>query len=472
MPYTKAMQALQQRYGQPRQLVKGEINTILNAPAVKYGDAGSFEDFALSVNSLVGLLNSLDGAAKSELLCGSHVDRLLAKLPSSYRDSFAEYCLTKGILQSGTSNTYTLPDLAVWLERKSQAIQISRRATESYTADKPHSEHKEQKPFKPSKPQSSVYYGTDRVPDKRFTDSNTSSSGKKETTKDKKRERFKPFCPFCSSTEHYLSSCPDFSKLTTTQITAWIKDNKRCWKCGRGHQPDNCTLKKPCATCGDQHLQILHESISSTNKSVLAVSTVSSAIYLDQVTHSGRVMLKVVPVKLHSKGKTLSTHAILDDGCEITIILRSAVHYLQLDRAEESLKLRTIRQEVSELQRASVSFDVSAPGCPQVRHYISHAFTAKELDLGKQSCPMYLLQQKYAHLGNIPVKAFKGVQPMLLIGSDNPQLITPTSPIRMEPLGSPVAVKTKLGWAIQVFTPHHSLFPLKTCDTASKDYGS
>lgn len=41
MPYTKAMQALQQRYGQPRQLVQGEINTILNAPAVKYGDAGS-----------------------------------------------------------------------------------------------------------------------------------------------------------------------------------------------------------------------------------------------------------------------------------------------------------------------------------------------------------------------------------------------------------------------------------------------
>jgi len=55
MPYTKAMQALQQRYGQPRQLVKGEINTILNAPAVKYGDAGSFEDFALSVALLVCL---------------------------------------------------------------------------------------------------------------------------------------------------------------------------------------------------------------------------------------------------------------------------------------------------------------------------------------------------------------------------------------------------------------------------------
>ena len=34
-PYTTAMQALMQRYGQPRQLVQGELNAILNAPPVK-----------------------------------------------------------------------------------------------------------------------------------------------------------------------------------------------------------------------------------------------------------------------------------------------------------------------------------------------------------------------------------------------------------------------------------------------------
>lgn len=57
---------------------------------VKPGDARSF---ALSANNLVGLLNTMDGAASSDLLCGSHVDSL--------------NCLL------------TLPDFA---ERKSQAI--------------------------------------------------------------------------------------------------------------------------------------------------------------------------------------------------------------------------------------------------------------------------------------------------------------------------------------------------------------
>ncbi|KAF0029308.1 hypothetical protein F2P81_018413 [Scophthalmus maximus] len=66
-PYTSAMQALTQRYGQPRQLVQGELKAILTAPAVKAGDYQGFEDFAASVGTLVGMLTTMDGSASSEL---------------------------------------------------------------------------------------------------------------------------------------------------------------------------------------------------------------------------------------------------------------------------------------------------------------------------------------------------------------------------------------------------------------------
>lgn len=72
------------------------------------------------------MLSHMDSHSQFELRCGSHVDTLLSKLPSNYRDSFAEYCLTKGIIHSGSDQTYTLPDLAEWLDRKAQAIQVSR----------------------------------------------------------------------------------------------------------------------------------------------------------------------------------------------------------------------------------------------------------------------------------------------------------------------------------------------------------
>lgn len=448
MPYTRAMQALQQRYGQPRQLVQGEIGNILCTPSLKPGDAQGFEDFALSVSSLVGLLNTLEGSSKTELMCGSHVDRLLTKLPSSYRDSFVEYCMTKGIIQNGTDRTYTLPEFAEWLERKSQALQISRRAADLFSSDKPRSDNREQKTLKPPKVQSTIYYSMDHATEKTPASSTSNFQTKKEQTKPKKRESFKPYCPFCKCQQHYLNSCPEFSKLNVPQITAWIKDNNRFWRCGRGHEPANCTLKRPCSNCGEQHLSVLHEIASNINKSILTVNTVPRTVYLDQVTHSGRVILKVVQVKLHGRGRTLDTYAILDDGSERTIILPAAVHYLDLEKTDESLALRTIRQEVVEIQGASVSFEVSASVNPSIRHKIHTAFTAPELNIVKQSCPVDILKHKFTHLRDVPIIPFKEVQPNLLIGSDYPHLITPIAPVLMGPLVSP-KFSTSLGWAIQ-----------------------
>lgn len=129
------------------------------------------------------------------------------------------------------------------------------------------------------------------------------------------------------------------------------------------------------------------------------MNTVPRTVFLDQVSHSGRVMLKVVQVRLHSKGRILDTYAILDDESERTIILPTAVHYLD---------------------------------------WIRQMNLNQELNIAKQSCPVEILKHKFAHLRDVPILPFKEVQPMLLIGSDYPQLITPIDPVLMGPLGSPV----------------------------------
>ncbi len=50
--------------------------------------------------------------------------------------------MTKGILQNGTDRTYTLPEFVEWLEKKSQALQISKRAAELYSSDRPRIENR------------------------------------------------------------------------------------------------------------------------------------------------------------------------------------------------------------------------------------------------------------------------------------------------------------------------------------------
>lgn len=132
-PYTTTMQALQDKYGQPRQLVQNEIGAILNTPALRFGDSEAFDAFALSIHclihpTLVGMLRTLEGKNGYELRCGSPVERLPSKMPPSYHDGFVEYCLNQGILRTGTDQTYTLPDLSSWLQIKSQAKHTAGRA--------------------------------------------------------------------------------------------------------------------------------------------------------------------------------------------------------------------------------------------------------------------------------------------------------------------------------------------------------
>lgn len=114
------MQALQQHYGQPHQLAQSEIAALLNSPDVRSGDAKAFQNFALQVQLLVGMLISLEGPKGRELMSSGHVDRLLRKLPKFLRDSFVEYLHTQGRLRINSLNPYSLQDLSEWLKGKAE----------------------------------------------------------------------------------------------------------------------------------------------------------------------------------------------------------------------------------------------------------------------------------------------------------------------------------------------------------------
>ncbi|KAL4007047.1 ATP-binding cassette, subfamily C (CFTR/MRP), member 12 [Sarotherodon galilaeus] len=438
-PYTTAMHALQGKYGQPRQLVQSELGTILNAPAIKFGDAEAFDAFALSVQSLVGMLRTLEGQNGFELRCGSHVDRLLSKMPPSYRDGFVEHCLNQGILRTGTDQTYTLPDLSSWLQMKSQAKRIAGRAASLYSPEAYKPTKKDQRlPNKP-KEKSTTFFLTSRE-----TPSSEGSS-----VRPKSSFRPKPYCPRCENKEHFLNACVEFKKLTTDQMVRWLTDEQRCWKCERTHQPEVCTLKQPCNTCREQHLTVLHDAVQQIQKSVLMMAAPTTTVYLDRPNRSPKVMLKVVKVLLYNRDPTLETHAILDDGSERIIILPQAVRRLNLTPEPETLTLRTVPQEVVQLRGDSVSFQVSSPYKPGEKYHIQKAFTADALGLSEHSYPVRILQRRYKHLRDLPLPLVDHVQPLLLIGSDMPHLLAPTEPVHLGPTGGPIAVHTKLGWSLQ-----------------------
>lgn len=436
-PYTSALQALQDKYGQSRQLVQSELGAILNAPTLKMGDTNAFDSFALSVQSLVGMLKTLEGQNGYELHCGSHVDRLLSKMPPTYRDGFVEYCLGHGILQTGTDRTYTLQDLATWLQTKSQAKRISSRAATLYQTDTARSARKDQRTTQPKEKPTTVYFNT------------AEKVTRSEPTQAKAKPKPKPYCPYCDSNDHYLNSCEEFKKLYTDQVLKWLQDGQRCWKCGRNHTEDRCTLKRPCKTCKEIHLTVLHESVQETKQKVYTVSLLPPKVYLDRPSRSQRVMLKVVKVLLHNSDRRIETYAVLDDGSERSIVLPQVVQQLNLICHPETLPLQTVHQSVKHLNGSSVSLEVSSPLRPSEKYLISHAFTAEGLALTKHTYPVKVLQQKYKHLRALPLPPVNHAQPLILIGSDMPHLITPVQPVHAGPSGGPVAICTQLGWSLQ-----------------------
>lgn len=265
-PYSDTMTALNERFGQPHQLALKRIAQVMDAPDIKRGDHESFQRFALQIRALVGMLETLGIEGEVELKCGSHVARLLGKLPPELRADFRRHLY----YQSGSA--YTLPEFSKWLQYEAWC--------QGHT-DPPTNRNPERraKPARLTRP-ATVLHGAKAVSQMKGPE-----PGLKASISGRKRGKVLPYCPYCESSEHFLSQCATFQTFTFEQIRKWITENKRCIKCGRSHSPTDCTLKKPCSICQNKHLQILHEVNSKAGKEgICMLSSAVGTAYLNRPT--------------------------------------------------------------------------------------------------------------------------------------------------------------------------------------------
>ncbi|CAI5676833.1 unnamed protein product [Oreochromis niloticus] len=130
-PFSDTMNALNDRLGQPHQLALRRIAAVMDSPHIRRGDAAAFERFSLHIQSLVGMLKTLGPDGEVELQCGSHVARLLSKLPSEQRADFRQ------CMYNHSGQAYTLDDLATWLKDESWCQDYDSLPTPMITREKP-----------------------------------------------------------------------------------------------------------------------------------------------------------------------------------------------------------------------------------------------------------------------------------------------------------------------------------------------
>lgn len=86
-PSTQALKVLDEHYGQPRQLALKELRNIRDLPPIRAG-GHALDNFALRVQALVCLLDTIEAQGEAGLLCGFRVDHLLEKLPAEHSRRF------------------------------------------------------------------------------------------------------------------------------------------------------------------------------------------------------------------------------------------------------------------------------------------------------------------------------------------------------------------------------------------------
>jgi len=371
----------------------------MEIPVIRTGDGRGLDQFSLRVQALVGLLQSMGPEGLSELTCGSHVERLLEKLP---HEQFCQFKRCMSLSKPGPLS-YNLLDFSNWLQQEARCQPRRERSSQ------PIGQPIRQRPPPPHplrgttilhgiKTSSHMNSSRVQVPSPKVVQPHPNSI-----------PECYPVCAYCDSTEHHVSKCGGFLQLTRDQRTNWIKEQRRCWRCLRDHFATQCDLKGRCSQCNGKHLHIL------CNINQRQVQN----LYLDHPSDCNKVLLKVVEVTLHNGNRSLDTYAILDDGSERTILLHPAAQTLQLKGKSENLKLRTVRQDVQTLNGASVSFTLIPKAHPKKSYVINQAFTADQLSLSEHSHPVKILQRRYSHLRQLPLKQFNKVRPLLLLGADH-----------------------------------------------------
>ncbi len=222
-PYTDTMEALTDC---PHQLALNKIAAVMDSPDIQSGDIRSFESFALQVQALVGLLRTLGTEGEVELCCGSHVARLLTKLPPELRTAF------RRSVSNEPGAVYTLIDLAKWLKFESWCHDHESFGGNKTQRDRvrPKVDSSRDHRFNPRL--ATILYGADQP-----------TAAQMVWQPAKKFEKSNAFCPYCDNRDNYLSQCSSFQALTKYQITDWIKTNNRCWKCARSRRSAQCTMK-------------------------------------------------------------------------------------------------------------------------------------------------------------------------------------------------------------------------------------
>ncbi|XP_055584778.1 uncharacterized protein LOC129737643 [Uranotaenia lowii] len=407
------IETLKQMYGRPEIMIFSLLRKVKDTPAPKPDKLETLITFGTVVGNLCDHLEA--GQQEAHLNNPTLLFELIAKLPtqmqmdwSMFKDQFVEVNLRTfarfmSVLVKAASDV-TLP-------ARVKPDQRGAKAGRSCERNFVHA-HSEVRPYSEEAP----------VPQR---DRNSDSRN----------------CKVCKQADHRVRDCEVFKRKDLEERWRIVKELPLCRTCLFQHGRRPCKEKKACGVqgCDYKHHPLLHNPKKNQPNVPASVNS--------HRNENPKALFRILPVTLHSRGRSIDVYAFLDDGSSITLMENGIAEQLGLEGKSDVLCMSWTADVTREEPNSKwVSLDVSGQGSSRC-FPLTNIRTVEKLSLPVQSLEYRRLSSRFPHLAGLPICDYEDAVPRILIGNDNAHLSVSLRKREGEP-HSPIATKSRLGWSI------------------------
>ncbi|XP_068749478.1 uncharacterized protein [Montipora capricornis] len=429
----KALRTLEDRFGQPFQVVRASVESLTRGPVIQPNDKDSLQQYADMVQVTYDILESM--GYLNEMNVGN-LEKVIMRLPKWMQAKFAER------LKRLEGEGHAMPTFKHVVDfLRERAFILNHPFFSAGSRENVVSKFKSRgKPPVTPKPA--------------FFVNMTAAKGEP--------------CPMCCQS-HRLYQCEAFKSKSPRERNDFVRQHKICFNCISSslHNSRKCksTIRCKVEGCGQAHHTLLHfhepkEVVDSgtvsqnneVNQDSLAdqgTSCNTSAHSVNPVVNSSEVLLQVIPVKVISNsGRQITTYGLIDSGSDITMVDPSLVKLLNIEGTLSKLSLTTVNSADVEERGMKVNFKIASLDS-QNDHVIAvnPAWAVKDLTIPLKHTRLSKSLEQWPHLREVRFPEVERRKISILLGTNIQEVFVPLD-VRKGNRNEPLAIKSCLGWSI------------------------
>ena len=339
--YAEALQRLETTFGKNHLIARSYIDGVTRGGPIKLNDVEAIVRLSNDMRKCRNVLSQLDFT--SDLDASGTLESIIARLPDNIQIQWVRKA--SKILDSGRSATFK--DLSLFIEER--AKEYSCQFGQSYAERKNAASNK-------SKPSDANTTNKSNQRKRNITTLATSTStgetsmagpsqSAASTTTSSVSISSKPICLKCGKTGHFIARCIRFKKMSLDEKRAEVKKHNLCFCClKQGHGSAQC--ERTCPVCQKKHHYHLHEdSANKQDDKKQAAST--DVVSLSTFKANGRASLGILRVRVQSSGKEVQCLALVDSGCNQTLLRRRVADELGIKGSPYVYTMNTMNGRAS-----------------------------------------------------------------------------------------------------------------------------